>query len=143
MTQRHGDFITNEELAEHFFGKPKDDKAKKANLGRVGMGIKSLTHMLDSSIPDLSQSLIMKVGDTGYALTLSMDDRHAVYEKAGIRNPHKPTKTKFAKPPHHQNGNGQAKDAMKGQSKLKPPHQNQGGGRKSMAEQLAGIRLTK
>ncbi len=141
MAQRHGDFITNEELAEHFFGKPKDDKEKEANLGRVGMGIKSLTHMLDTSVPDLSQSLIMKVGNKGYALTLSMDDRHTIYEKASLPNLHKPTKTKFAKPAHHQNGSGNTNGKINGTRNTVTAAQPQGGGRQSMADQLRDFKL--
>jgi hypothetical protein len=139
MAKKHGDFVTKEELSMHFFG-----NAESKSVAQIDRGIKGLSNLIDRSVPNLSQSLIMKVGDKGYALTLSIEDRHDIYDKAGIKNPLKVTKPKFAPPTHHQNGNGQAKDAMNDQSSpqsKKQPHQQPGGGRRSMAEQLAEFKL--
>jgi DNA-binding winged helix-turn-helix (wHTH) protein len=138
MAKKHGDFVTKEELSMHFFGNA-DDKS----VAQIDRGIKGLGSLIDKSVPNLSQSLIMKVGDKGYALTLSIEDRHIIYNKAGIKNPLKVTRPKFAPPTHHQKGNGHAKDAMNGQSspQSKKPPQQQGGGRRSMAEQLAQFKI--
>jgi hypothetical protein len=102
-----------------------------------------LAGLIDRTIPSLSQSLIMKVGDKGYALTLSMEDRFDVYEKSNLPNPHEKKKVTFSSP--HAKLNGSAKTAMDTAGAVKKTvvnRQPQGGGRKSMAEQLAHLQLT-
>lgn len=138
LAKSHGDFVTKEALSMHFFGND-DDKS----IAQIDRGIKGLAGLIDRTIPSLSQSLIMKVGDKGYALTLSMEDRHAVYEKSNLPNPHEKKKVTFASP--HAKPNGSAKTAMDTAGAVKKTvvhRQPQGGGRKSMAEQLAHLQLT-
>jgi DNA-binding winged helix-turn-helix (wHTH) protein len=138
MAKKHGDFVTKEELSNHFFGNA-DDKS----VVQIDRGMKGLSTLIDRTIPNLSQSLIMKVGDKGYALTLSIEDRSAIYEKAGIKNPLVKQKVKFASPHDKPKSNGQAVDGMNGATtnEKKPQLQQQGGGRRSMAEQLANFTL--
>jgi DNA-binding response OmpR family regulator len=139
MAQRHGDFVGNEELAEHFFGKPANDKEKAKHLDNVERGIGSLRHMIDTSVPQLSQSIVMKVGDKGYGLTLSLEERDDLLDKAGLK---KTKKVKFQSPHAKPNGNGKAVNDMSGaEKKTQPVAQRQGGRRKSMADQLAEFKL--
>lgn len=131
MTQKHGDFVTNQELSEHFFG---DSKAE--NIARVEMGIKSLRHMIDRTVDGLGNSIIMQVGNKGYGLTLSLEERERLLDKAGL----KPKKPSFAPPPSHIKPNGKTSHAMNGAVKGQKAAQ-EGGGRRSMAEQLRDLKL--
>lgn len=75
MMNKHGETISDQEIFDHFFDKG-DFEQKK-----VEMGVGLLKRQLDQSIPNLGQSLILRVEDKGYTLTVSIEDRRETTNK--------------------------------------------------------------
>lgn len=136
MAKKHGDFVSREDLSQHFFG-----DVTPENMDRVDMGMKSLAHMIDRSIANLAQSIIMKVGDKGYALTLSIEERSAVYSKAGLVDPLAKRKVSFPSPHTSQNNASTGGAIQPKDKRTVADRKPQASERLSMADQLARLKL--